>query len=147
MTTEETGAESLEERANRLYWESDRSVNQIAEDLEMSKGALYDVVSPRPAGLACPHCGHEMGYSNRTARDRGFVTCPDCGLEEEEARLGGPAREGRSPAGGGAPVVAPRALRKARRGSGWDPLTRVVAAAGLLGVAAGITLAAILRRK
>ncbi len=73
-----------QERANALYWDSDESVNQIAETLDLSKGTLYGLIRPRPAGVDCPRCQAEMEYANRTARDRSFLTCPSCGLEEEE---------------------------------------------------------------
>lgn len=66
------------ERANRLYWESTRSVNQIAEELELSKGALYGIIEPEPSGLGCPLCGDEVGYSNRTAKERDRLDCPTC---------------------------------------------------------------------
>src|SRR6056297_3570788 len=72
------------DRANELYWGSDRSVNDLAEDLNLSKGALYSLIEPLPADLDCPECGGEMQYANRTARDRGIVTCAECELEEEE---------------------------------------------------------------
>jgi predicted RNA-binding Zn-ribbon protein involved in translation (DUF1610 family) len=74
-------------RANELYWSSDRSVNQIAEELNLSKGVLYGLIQPRPAALACPACAAELVHSNRTALDRGLVDCPSCGWEgaEEEA--------------------------------------------------------------
>lgn len=83
MDTENT-EDRLEARANALYWDSDASVNQIADELEVSKGALYGMVRPLGAGLSCPDCRSEMEYPNRTARDRGQLTCPACGLEEEE---------------------------------------------------------------
>ena len=72
------------DRANELYWGSDRSVNELAEDLDLSKGALYGMIRPLAAGLDCPECGGEMEYANRTARDKGFVTCAGCEFEEEE---------------------------------------------------------------
>lgn len=75
---------SREARANRLYWDSDASVNDIADTLDVSKGALYGMVRPRAAGIDCPECGDQMEYPNRTARDKGFLHCPTCGLEEEE---------------------------------------------------------------
>jgi hypothetical protein len=64
--------------ANRLYWTSDQSVNQIAEDLDLSKGALYGILAPEPSGLGCPLCGSETGFANRTAKERALVECPEC---------------------------------------------------------------------
>src|SRR5690606_33629189 len=46
-----------DDRANELYWGSNRSVNQIAEDLDLSKGALYGMIRPLPAAMGCPACG------------------------------------------------------------------------------------------
>ena len=66
------------QRANDLYWGSDRSVNQIADDLDLSKGALYAMVEPLAAGLGCPLCGAEVVFSNRTAKDRRRLDCPTC---------------------------------------------------------------------
>lgn len=77
MHASEVTAEVVE-RANELYWESDRSVNQIADDLELSKGALYGIIEPEPSGLGCPLCGDEVVYSNRTAKEREMLDCPTC---------------------------------------------------------------------
>ena len=66
------------ERANELYWQSERSVNQIADDLDLSKGALYGIIEPERTGLGCPLCGDEVGHSNRTAKERGRLDCPTC---------------------------------------------------------------------
>lgn len=66
------------DRANELYWGSDRSVNQIADDLELSKGALYGIIEPEPSGLGCPLCGDEVVYSNRTAKTKEMLDCPTC---------------------------------------------------------------------
>jgi predicted RNA-binding Zn-ribbon protein involved in translation (DUF1610 family) len=76
--------DAREARANVLYWESDSSVNDIADAMDLSKGSLYGLIRPRSAELACPECGATLEYPNRTARDKGFVTCPGCGLEDEE---------------------------------------------------------------
>jgi predicted RNA-binding Zn-ribbon protein involved in translation (DUF1610 family) len=116
-----------EARANRLYWDSDASVNDIADTLDISKGALYGMVHPRPAGFSCPECGDEMEYPNRTARAKGFVHCPTCGLEEEEdvvLEAGAPEA-----AGQGAPTDDERAARQ-----------RLVWGGALLGAAAGLLL-------
>lgn len=73
-----------EYKANELYWGSELSVNQIAEDLDLSKGVLYGLIRPRPAGLACPECSEEVVHPNRTAKERGALACPSCGWEGDE---------------------------------------------------------------
>lgn len=75
------------ERANNLYWRSGASVNQLTRELDLSKGALYEIITPMAADLPCPCGGGEMAYTNRTARDRGFVSCTTCGLEDEEVHV------------------------------------------------------------
>lgn len=126
---------ATEARANELYWESDESVNQIAEELGLSKGSLYGIIEPLPSGLACPVCGTELVYPNRTARDRGIVGCPSCGFEGDEEE-----------ADADPTVAAPRAVGRAV-GSGmaaWDDLDqtrkRTVVGGALLGAAAGLAL-------
>lgn len=147
MATEDPESAELATKANRLYWDSDRSVNQITEDLAMSKGSLYEVVEPRPAGMACPRCAEEMAYPNRTARDRGFLNCPACGFEEEESELEEAWSERGGRTGGGAVVVTPEAVQEARGKPRSSALIRIVAGTALLGVAAGITIATILRKR
>ena len=71
--------------ATELYWGSDKSVNQIAEELELSKSALYGLIRPMPAGLGCPECGQEAVSPNRTARDKELLACPGCGWEGPES--------------------------------------------------------------
>ena len=66
------------ERANELYWGSDKSVNQIADELDLSKGALYAMVQPLATGLGCPLCGSEVVYPNRTSKERQRLDCPTC---------------------------------------------------------------------
>lgn len=74
----------IERKANELYWASDRSVNQIAEELGLSKGVLYGLIRPWPAAFVCPVCSADLVYTNRTALDRGLVECPACGWEGDE---------------------------------------------------------------
>lgn len=131
MDGQEARDTQLAERANTLYWESDASVNDIAEGLDLSKGSLYGMITPRPAGIACPECSTELEHPNRTARDKGFVTCPGCGLEEEEAVV-------LTLAGDPVPVGA------ADRGSAGS--SRTLWATVLLGAAAGILLVRWARR-
>lgn len=121
----------IAERADELYWSSERSVNDIAEELELSKGALYALIRPHPAGLLCPRCGGEMEYPNRTAKKKRLVTCHACGREigKENAEAGGHESE-RS-------LTTPSPGRYS---------ARVVVGAALLGTAAGYLVARLTRR-
>jgi len=160
MSTERPDREALQEEVNRLYWESDESVNQISDELGLSKGGFYGLIAPLPAGLPCPDCGEEMVFPNRTARDKGFLACPKCGMEEEEdavqafweGKVGALVED--------APIPSPRALaRRAgaaaedavatarERVSGMTPGNRILAGTALLGVAAGLLLASYLRKR
>ena len=155
MSNETQSHDELYEEVNRLYWESDVSVNQIGEDLGLSKGVLYGLIDPHPSGLPCPTCGEEMEYPNRTARDKGFMACPGCGMEEEEEEVQA-YWEAEAEAAGVAPeeVVqrARTAVQKAvesgrEQVSGMSATGRVVAGTALLGVAAGIALTAFFRKR
>lgn len=121
--------DATEGLANELYWSSDESVNHIAEELGLSKGALYQLVHPQDAGLVCPRCGGRLEFPNRTARDRGFVTCAACDwegstdAEEVEAR--------------GRALVTGHGIAA----------DRTVLGVALLGVAAGVIVAWWLRRR
>ena len=90
----------LAKNVNHLYWESSESVNRIADRLDLSKGALYDLIEPAPAGGACPDCDAPLSFTNRTARDRGVAECVACPLQSpaaEDAALPVP-RPGMAPA-------------------------------------------------
>lgn len=122
-----------ETRANVLYWDSDASVNEIAEQLDLSKGTLYGMIRPRTAGLACPECGDDMEYPNRTAREKGFVTCGGCGFEEEESLVLEAAAQDLEAAGHGRSTVR-------------SPDAATLATA-FLGAAAGLIVVRWLRRR
>ena len=151
--------DALHEEANRLYWESDQSVNQIGETLDLSKGVLYGLISALPAGLPCPKCGEEMVFPNRTAREKGFLACEACGMEEEEKAVRSYWEgEGELPtveSTGDTRALARKAgdaVRSAvdtgkERVSNLSPKGRVIAGTALLGVAAGIVLGAHLRKR
>ncbi len=137
------------EEANRLYWHTEMGVNQIAEEMGLSKGALYALVEPLDAGRGCPRCSGTLMYSNRTARDRGFLSCPSCGFEEEEEALDRAA--GPSPTGG-----VPRRPRRRREEteeeegpspSGARDSTRTLVGAGLVVLAAGLLVARLFQRR
>jgi hypothetical protein len=159
MSSELPDHDALYEEANRLYWESDQSVNQIGETLDLSKGVLYGLIAARPAGLPCPKCGEEMVFPNRTARDKGFLACEECGMEEEEAAVrtywegegelpGADATEETRALARRAGDAVHRVVETGReRVSSLSPRGRVIAGTALLGVAAGIVLGTYLRRR
>lgn len=141
-------------RANDLYWRSGASVNQLARELDLSKGTLYGIIAPLPAGLACPRGDGELAYPNRTARERGFVACVACGLEDEEDRVRGYVHElKREPAA--EPAVAGPGLPPARAASDADlpahlrarSLEKLLALSVLAGFAAGVLVGALLKRR
>lgn len=74
-------------RANDQYWNSDTGVNQLARELDLSKGTLYEILAPLPSRIPCPHCDGELGFANRTARRRHILSCAGCGLEVEKERV------------------------------------------------------------
>jgi len=135
-------------RANDLYWRSGAGVNQLARELDLSKGALYEIIAPLPAGLPCPGGDGEMSYPNRTARERGFVSCAACGFEDEEERVRGhiEEREYAEP-----DVTAADPVPSARTETGFVPpartLEKLMVASALAGVAAGLLVGSILRRR
>lgn len=141
-------------RANDLYWRSGASVNQLARELDLSKGALYEVIAPLPAGLACPHGDGEMSYPNRTARERGFVSCAACGFEDEEERVRSHLEE-REHTPSLEPATAdpglPRARMQAEAGIRIFPPTRtlekLMVVSALAGVAIGLLLGSLLKRR
>jgi len=154
-----TGASDADSRANELYWGSDRSVNQIAEELDLSKGALYEMIRPLAAGFGCPLCGAEVVHSNRTAKERQRVDCSSCGWDgtEDEAipiegralgpDTGSPARDSaaddlyaESDFDAPAPPLA-FADDPAARGQ------RLIVGGALLGAAVGLALVIWARRK
>lgn len=73
-----TPSADLSAEANRLYWESEDSVAEIADRLELSRRALYELVEPLPTGNECPVCGGPLAFENRSARTAGDATCPVC---------------------------------------------------------------------
>jgi hypothetical protein len=148
----EPSARTLEadDRANELYWGSDRSVNQIAEDLDLSKGALYGMIRPLAAALGCPECGAEVVHPNRTAKERGLVDCPSCGwdgTEDETVRAHSPVA-----AAAAAAVAEEESVIRSRarqRALTWDDGVGSGALLGgaLLGAAAGLALLFWARRR
>lgn len=133
--------EKLAAEANRLYWKTDRSVNQIAEDLGVSKGSLYGMVRSLSAGIPCPECGEEMGYAHRTAHEKGRVVCPECELEEDESSVRA-EWQAVAAAEGGVVVTPPSGAVRGSAIAGADEgySVRIVLGSALLGLAAGIAI-------
>jgi len=69
--------------ANRLYWETDASVAEIADRFDLSRRALYELVRPFTAGAPCPECGANLEYENRLSRRAGQAWCPSCRTHHE----------------------------------------------------------------
>lgn len=147
--TPDTDERAVVEVANEMYWESSASVNQIAERLDLSKGSLYSMIRPLPAEVSCPACGSEMAYPNRTALEKGFLTCPECGFEEEEAVIRGASETGEGSAAPSAEEIEGVSDGESglmdRLPQGFP--SRVVAGATLLGIAAGLVIARSLRSR
>jgi hypothetical protein len=83
--------------ANRLYWESDESVADIAARLDMSRRALYDAIEPLPSGGTCDVCGGPLTFENRSARTAGHASCEVCaatGASPEEHAAAAAASDG-----------------------------------------------------
>ena len=135
----------LGRRANTFYWQSGRSVNQIAEEMDLSKSTLYGLIDPLPTELPCPRCSTSLAYANRTARDRGLLSCSECGLEGDEAERWEHA------AASAGQAVTPRGAptRRARAAGTPAPALRdpVLMGAGLLLAAVGFWLFQELRRR
>jgi len=141
MTGDHADRES-ERRANELYWGSDVSVNQIAEELDLSKGMLYGLIRPEPSGLSCPACGDEVVYPNRTAKERELVACASCGWEGDESEaavIGGEGAVTLPVADDDVPAPPPGIFAE-RRG-------QVMVGGALLGAAAGLALVLWSRRR
>lgn len=134
-----------EVKANEMYWGSEWSVNQIAEELDLSKGVLYGLIRPRPSGLACPACGEEVVYPNRTAKERRTVACASCGWEGDELDAG--------PTGGEGGVVLPLGGELDEEEVAVPPIylstprQRILLGGILLGAAAGLALVIWARRR
>lgn len=134
----DTHHDEVVERANSLYWESDVSVNEIAEELDLSKGALYGIIQPLDAGTLCPECRGPLEFANRTARDRDMVSCPACGFEEELALVQAVALDVED--------EVPPPPPSAEVTSTAVPL-RTLVASTLLGLAAGIAIGQLTGRR
>ena len=87
------GRKELTAELHRLYWDSDRSVRQIREELDITSAALYELLEPLPVDAACHVCGGAVGFKNRTTRTNREGVCLRCG---EVVRVPGEEAAGRA---------------------------------------------------
>ncbi|MEQ1855120.1 MAG: hypothetical protein ABL963_01555 [Longimicrobiales bacterium] len=142
---------NADDRANELYWGSGMSVNQIAETLDLSKGALYELIRPLSAAVACPDCGAEAVHPNRTAKEKGLIACPECGWGGDEGAAA-PSTGLRKARAATAPRAAavPASASSVPAHAGEVPAVRgrsALAAGLLIGAAAGLAWFLWSRRK
>ena len=88
-----------------------------------------------------------MEYANRTARERGLVTCPSCSLELAEADARAEPEPVTVPAPPAETSVDPWRFRSQRDAPRVDPRNPLMVGAGLLLIAAGIWLFRGLKRR
>lgn len=141
-------------KANRLYWETEVPVSEIADQLVMSRRALYDAIEPRPAGLACPECGITLVFRNRTAADRRQAECLECELEVDPGEVDRPEVDADETAGARAAEpqveqerVASRLSPMARRPPAGTGAGGGLATSLLAGLATGALAGYLIRRR
>lgn len=134
------------ERANELYWNSDRTVEEIVKELQVSRSALYSAVRPQDAATSCPECGDAMVFTNRSNREAHAATCPGCATEAP-ANDTPQASESASRQGERAPRPGSLPLDRWRGQLAAVPRERVamVGGAAVLGVMVGAFTARLVR--
>jgi hypothetical protein len=162
--TETADNEVARQRANRLYWSSAETVDEIAARLEIGRSALYSSIRPAPALADCRRCGAGLVFPNRSARSAGRARCTDCGATQligENAHPSDRVRESRAPAelpvGLLDPPIAtahPTVGRLTSRREWNHALSTVergrlmmIGGAAALGIAAGVAAVEILRAR
>lgn len=85
MAEVQTSESSTGETINQLYWDSDRTVDEIVDELGIGRNTLYSAVRPQPAGASCPDCGEGLVFTNRSNRSSSTATCRTCGREVDLA--------------------------------------------------------------
>lgn len=159
--------------ANRLYWQTDASVGAIAEQLGLSRRALYELLDAAPADGACPECGGPLTFGNRLARSTGDAYCAACAANRAAAAVirppsngadvrpqePAPGEDGDASAQNGAPAMHAPTVGPHRRGPLMPPLepwagpppprlcARDFAVAAAVGLAAGFLAAVVLSRR
>src|SRR5687768_4372993 len=133
------------ERANELYWNSDRTVEEIVKELQVSRSALYSAIRPQDAATACPECGDAMVFTNRSNREAHTATCPGCATEAPASDA--PASESVPRGAERAPRLGSLPLDRWRGQLAAVPRERVamVGGAAVLGVMVGAFAARMVR--
>jgi hypothetical protein len=127
--------------ANRLYWETDASIAEIADQLTISRRALYDAIEPRPAGVICTQCEASLVFRNRTAAERRRAECLECEIEVAlDTVMGGAAAEGEAEAARPVPRRPPVSEPAAGHGA-------VLGGSLLAGLALGAAAGYLLRQR
>ncbi|MBW3627991.1 MAG: hypothetical protein KY464_01725 [Gemmatimonadetes bacterium] len=136
---------STQKRADELYWDSGRTVEEIVTELKISRGALYSAIRPRDASTSCPQCAEPMVYTNRSNRETGAATCSACATEAPAA--GAPAAERAGIRPERKAPAAPRAWTRWKGDLAAVPRERVamVGGAAVLGVMVGAFAARVVR--
>lgn len=141
----------LAARVNRIYWETDTPVTEMAEELGISRRSIYDMLEPATAHERCPVCGGELTYANRSARMAGEAVCRECGHVQDLTLLRElAAAEAAERSGGGEPMstgtaLVPRSVVTLQRRLPPSPhISRPALAAFILGSVAAALLAALL---
>lgn len=95
-----------------------------------------------------------MAYPNRTARQRGFVSCTTCGLEDEEEHVrelleerGDASALELSADDAAPPRIVTEAPARAPVASPPRNLEKLLVVSALAGLAAGVLLGGLLRRR
>lgn len=125
---------------DRLYWNSNGTVEELTTRLRISRQALYACINPLAAGASCQECGGEMVFANRTSRTTRKARCTGCGATERmpaEVAADAPAPDGRKPA----MLVAPESAGRRRGWRHWTGGTGWAAALGVVAAAAAVEVA------
>ncbi len=142
-----TSESSAGEKVNELYWNSERTVDEIVDELGIGRNTLYSAVRPQPTGASCPDCGEGLVFTNRSNRTSSTATCSGCDREVDLSER--PEEEGESLS----PRLDSHRHDRAPDGRGWSRWRQDLAAvaperAAMIGGAAalGVVVGAVAAR-
>ncbi len=116
-----------------MYWSTDAPVRAIAEEVGMSRSAVYGAIEPLGTGVRSPEGDADLVFTNRTNREQGLGTCPITGAEVSLEELKDPGASGEHAKGRkGKPSVSLQ-----ERAASIDP-ERAAKVAGIVGAGLGI---------